>query len=341
MKAKKQNDLIDIEKLIMALMVAAIHIVPLSKYNEFLYPWLRIAVPFFFLCSSYFLFYKIEKCKIIIEKNNVLKKFIVRNLRLYLSWSIVLFPLIAFMNRDVKGIDFVIKMLKSLFFSGIFGGSWYIIALIEGICIVWIFNKNKKLKIFINLLGCLCYFLTAFSTNYSLLFDNRFIGLMQNNGFVPGYLSVIAGLPWILVGQKLAETRISDIITNKVLISGAVVGAILLYLEYVLLAQVRSPINDGYIMLIAIVPFVFLIGIKSNYHIKYAKIFRELSTIIFCLHHTLNRALDFIFSKTNIAIFKGVTGGLVRYSMVIVVCLIALKGLKMLSNKYPFAKYMI
>lgn len=62
---KKRNYLVDIFKFIAATMVVGIHCAPLNSYNQFLNNVIfqgvsRIAVPFFFMISSFFLFSKMK-----------------------------------------------------------------------------------------------------------------------------------------------------------------------------------------------------------------------------------------------------------------------------------------
>ncbi len=77
-----QNDFFDVVKYVLAYMIVAIHE---GMYQDFLFPWLRIAVPLFFIISSYLLFSRmkyVEECK----KCACIKKFINRNIRYYLVW---------------------------------------------------------------------------------------------------------------------------------------------------------------------------------------------------------------------------------------------------------------
>lgn len=75
MSNRDNIDVFDVAKFIMAIMVVSIH--TLGKYA--IYPIFRIAVPLFFMISS-FLFFSNSK------KNNgtkYLKKFCIRNIKLY------------------------------------------------------------------------------------------------------------------------------------------------------------------------------------------------------------------------------------------------------------------
>lgn len=57
---KKNDSRYDVLKLVLSLFVVAIHS---DLFPPLLYPWLRVAVPLFFMMSSYFLFDKLCKTK--------------------------------------------------------------------------------------------------------------------------------------------------------------------------------------------------------------------------------------------------------------------------------------
>ena len=53
----KKSDILDLTKYILSFMIVAIH---LELWPNILYPWLRLAVPLFFMISSYILFSKLN-----------------------------------------------------------------------------------------------------------------------------------------------------------------------------------------------------------------------------------------------------------------------------------------
>lgn len=88
----RQNNLLDLVKYILSLLVFSIHVNPFGgEYGELRYPFARIAVPLFFIMSSYFLFGKLQRAENPHQKNTILKKFIKRNLILYFTWFLLLF----------------------------------------------------------------------------------------------------------------------------------------------------------------------------------------------------------------------------------------------------------
>jgi peptidoglycan/LPS O-acetylase OafA/YrhL len=77
---KKNYDVLDLTKFILSFLIVAIHT---SLFPHILYPWLRVAVPLFFVISSFLLFSKINSSTSV-DKRKIVRKFIVRQIKLYL-----------------------------------------------------------------------------------------------------------------------------------------------------------------------------------------------------------------------------------------------------------------
>ena len=67
----------DILKLVMSFFVVAIH---MALFPEILYPWLRIAVPLFFIMTGFFFFGKLQKIQDYKAQKRAVKDFALRNL---------------------------------------------------------------------------------------------------------------------------------------------------------------------------------------------------------------------------------------------------------------------
>ncbi len=80
LSAPRNDAKYDLIKFFLSLLVLAIHS---TLYPMILYPWLRIAVPLFFIISSKFVFLKLRDASKE-EQKVILKKFIVRNLHFVL-----------------------------------------------------------------------------------------------------------------------------------------------------------------------------------------------------------------------------------------------------------------
>ena len=97
MMGKNYNS-IDLMKFIMALCVVTIHtyIVDSMKSSilqDFLYSFIRSAVPFFFITSAYFVMQRNEKDGIL--------KYWKRIFRLYLSWSVINFISVSLLSHSL------------------------------------------------------------------------------------------------------------------------------------------------------------------------------------------------------------------------------------------------
>ena len=95
--AKRNDAKYDFLKFFLSLLVLAIHS---ALYPMILYPWLRIAVPLFFIMSSYFVFSKLCTASADAQKD-VLKMFIGRNIKLYLCWFILLLPITIYIRKEI------------------------------------------------------------------------------------------------------------------------------------------------------------------------------------------------------------------------------------------------
>ncbi len=127
-----RNVYIDYMKFIAAFLVVAIHVSPLSGINEngdFILTRIiaRIAVPFFFMVSGYFVLPGSKK------HNGRILKFLKKTSLLYLA-AIILYLPINFYTGYFKELK-IGTVLRDIFFDGTFYHLWYLPAVILGILI--------------------------------------------------------------------------------------------------------------------------------------------------------------------------------------------------------------
>ena len=134
------NSSFDVLKFFLSLIVVTIHV---NLTSQILLPWSRIAVPLFFVISSYFLFSKINLTEKYDEQKLILKKYIFRNLKLYAFWFIALLPITLYYRKWFDAEIFVgfFKFVKAVLFQSTFRASWYIMATIIGTIIVFYLSK--------------------------------------------------------------------------------------------------------------------------------------------------------------------------------------------------------
>lgn len=87
---KNDGQRFDVLKFGLAILVVLIHT---SQQGMFFRPILRVAVPLFFLMTSYFFFAKQASLNTGDEKKKGLQKYVKRTLWLYAFWFVALLPL--------------------------------------------------------------------------------------------------------------------------------------------------------------------------------------------------------------------------------------------------------
>lgn len=135
-------------KIIAALLVIAIHTSPLASYNQtadFILTRIiaRVAVPFFFMVTGYFLLPRYLFGK----SNNTgkLKKFMLKTSLLY-GAAIILYLPVNFYAGHFKGLG-VADVFRLLLFDGTFYHLWYLPAAMLGVAIVFVLGKNISPKV--------------------------------------------------------------------------------------------------------------------------------------------------------------------------------------------------
>lgn len=328
---------IDLLKFLLSFIVVAIHVNPFGEKLGYLrFPLCRIAVPIFFLVSSYFFFRKIKNNPTN-EHKNILKNLIVRNLKLYLTWFILLLP-ITLLSKDYfkNGLRLGIsKLITDFFFSSTFKVSWYIMGLIIGISIMFLLSKVFKNHIII-LLGLISFLLcSALSNYYSFAINISCVEYIYNIYPSVIYNSFPASLLWIEIGKVLVDNDSKINLKLSYLKIGIVISMVLLFLESALINYLNcSKSNDCYIMLIPVCVFIFIYVLKTNKSIKYGKIMRNMSTIIYCLHFSLKIAILNIIPLS----IKGLKSSLLFYVLICMICVVFSLLVLKLSHYKAFKK---
>lgn len=182
MMKKKEYVGIDYFRIIAAFLVVAIHTSPLTDISEtadFILTRViaRVAVPFFFMTSGFFLFSKTQEGKQSSDKDVVFRKlsnFIKKTGVLYFFATLFYLPLNIYAGR-VKEWTYLPNLLKDIVFDGTFYHLWYLPAAIIGACIVFLLLKKVKTgQAFI-----ICLFLYIIG-----LFGDSYYGISENTPFL-------------------------------------------------------------------------------------------------------------------------------------------------------------
>ena len=154
---KKSFNSIDLVKFIMALFVVAIHLHPFSgKLYGFSYRLyesiVRLAVPFFFLTTGFFLGKKMKSInKYSKTDSNKIKETLYKTLKLYLIFTVIYLPLTLYdyINNNHGVLFDVVNFFRYEIFIGEHFNSWilwYLLSCFYGLLLIFLLYKKLKIK---------------------------------------------------------------------------------------------------------------------------------------------------------------------------------------------------
>ncbi len=285
MKETAKYDVFDLVKLLLSFGVMALH----CGFDKSV-PYLRIAVPLFFVFSS-FLFFRGN------ADSSALKKYVLRNLQLYAVWFVALIPFTVIARKDwfLNGLsEGCFIFIRELFFGSTFKGSWYVSASILAVPIVYALSK-KIGDVCTLVLSALAYGLCSMVSNYevwtctspvSVLYD------ISQIGFGGIEQSFFMALLWISIGkvfaQKEREHHAAGKRYTKVLLLAATgLSIVALTAEHRFIQKRIGIPNDNscYLALVPLVIFVFCLLLElKTVRIKGHRYMRVCSTLNYFLH---------------------------------------------------------
>lgn len=293
----KKYDILDLTKYILSFFIVAIHS---EIFPMILYPWLRIAVPVYFMISSYLLFSRINADPE--HRAAIVKKFVIRLVKLYLFWSVVLLPVTVYARRGwfsdgiFKG---MIHTVSNLFFSSTFIASWFITATIGAVLILYFISK-KKVGVILCAVTCIIYIVCCVRSSYYSLIKNETVlsaVKIYEYIFASPVFSFPVALFWMTAGKAFADGRFSGV-KLPVHIVTAVISAVCLYIEWRYVFNLNgSYSNDCYFFLAPLCVSLFGIILNFDISLKNARTLRQISTVTYPLHASLVYVFRFVLRK--------------------------------------------
>lgn len=283
---KKEYTGLDYFRIIAAFLIVAIHTSPLSSMSEtadFVLTRIiaRVAVPFFFMVTGFFLFPQYIRTNTT-DKDNI-KKFFIKTCKLY-GITILLYLPINIYAGYFNNSELFLKLLKDVVFNGTLYHLWYLPASIMGVGVVYILTqklKNKSVLIIVSALYMIGLFgdsyygmirqlpvFKAFYTVFFTLFDYTRNGLF----YAPIFLFMGA-----MTAQRNKEYK------TNICVAGFLISTALLLIEGLILHSYSVQRHDSmYFMLIPCMFFLFQLLLlwkgKGNKNI------RTMSMIIYVVH---------------------------------------------------------
>lgn len=329
-----RNNTLDITKFILSILVIMIHVCPIKNAAilEIVRPFLRIAVPIFFIISSYFLFSKLQNSQ---DQDRVVRAFCIRNIKLYLVWFIILFPITNYYSHYTKMtfVQFAKNIIFAFLFDSTFRASWYIMALVIGVLIIYYSSRvlNDKIVIIFSLiLYCLCCAVTS----YQNIFLNEELHKLLS--FYPGRIqySFPVALIWIYIGKYFSEINVRhnpDLQSKRQSVLFLVFCLILLLAEHLAIQNtVGIQENEEYFMLVPTCILLFKLLLSINITWKHGKEISIISTITYCVHFSLAEILNEFLIKPYMHV-KG--GELLLFFLTLGLCLLISLGVICLEKR--------
>lgn len=269
---------VDLCKFFMAIVVIAIHVHPFEGYASTtlldVYNLLcGCAVPFFFLCTGYFMAQKIlyTNCE---QQLVIMRRYVKKLLRLYLIWTLVYLPLtiLAYCTNTTPWWKDIIYFIYGFVIVGEHYNSWilwYLLSGIYGLIFIYFLRKRNVSWEKILLLGCIFYLCCSVVTQIlpkSTVLLIKFISPV--NRIFTSFFFIPMG---IFIG-KVGSDRWR-----------ALCGMCLAIVLWCIGGDGLSIINKGIIALGAVGIFAFVINVHFTYRNLY-RYMRTSSTVLYFLH---------------------------------------------------------
>lgn len=323
----------DVLKICLSIMIVVIHTVDYGSFS----PILRCAVPFFFMISATFFWNKVQQQNESGQKKLYLRKFVIRNLKLYLFWFIVLAP-ITFSIKEyfADGIFLgIINLIRDFLFSSTFRGSWFIMSLILGTTMIFYLSK-KLSNIFLLIISVVFYLFCVLTSNYDKLLQHNsiFNDLISSYIFIfsSPFNSFPASLVWVVISKIIVEKILY--IKNWTLVLMSIISAVLLAFEYVIINKFDLSSNDDcYLMLLPLCVCLYMLFCRFDIGLPEIKNLRKISTIVYCSHISISVVISYMLRH-----LFGI-GGVMIFLMTATVC-IGISFIIIRMEKYSCFKWL-
>ena len=263
----KQNAFgIDLFRYVAAILIIMIHTSPLESVNEIADFILtrevaRIAVPFFFMVSGYYVVYIFYRKTV--DEKQVFLRMLGKLGTMYLIASIIYFPVRIYTGYFANGIS-ISMILKDLLFDGTFYHLWYLPAAMLGIILIYLLSRKLSIQQSLAV-SVILYGIGLFGDSYYGIIEHNVVGKLYSgmfhlftytrNGI---YFAPVFLLLGVLVREKVEKGAIQMNVLKGISVCSAlfVVSFIALITEGLLLHQYQIQRHDSmYLMLLPVMYF--------------------------------------------------------------------------------------
>lgn len=345
---ERELNYVDVMKFVFAFLIVALHKNPLTSINLdanfFIVNYIaRLAVPFYFIASGYFLFRKTNYKEF---DFTVILKYAWRIYKLYLIWTVIyMYPIIKnqiLINQNgiIHGI---LVWIRDFIFSGSYFHLWYLNATVFAVLLVGISIKKKMKVRNIIILASVFYGIGLFEQAYfGLILPLEkytciwsFFEVLQKiivttrNGLFEGFLFISLGMLFAYKPIKLKKKKAIGLF---------IISMILFFIEVIIIKKLGW--FRGKDMYIFLVPTSFLLfHITLQIELKENSIYKELrkiGSLIFYLHMWGAIVVGKIMNCIGVAIGMEFNNSLIRYIIIVLLTSCMAVSIRYLSNKKRF-----
>lgn len=307
LEEKSKYNLINFWRFVCSLLVVAIHTVTIEQYlGYFIVVSSRIAVPFFFICSGYFLCNKLYE-----NDKDIRKKHIYRYgkniFNMYLLWSLI-YLVVEYKSYFGHGniIKSILLIIRNFLFTGIAAHLWYLGALCFSVILLYVLvNKLEFKQIYV--LAILLYIFSLSADTYYGLFSNTIVGNFINiyiKLFGEVWNSFAQGLIFIVMGIAIKKYEIAKRMKKSMKV--VIIFYLLFIIEHFIMKYFHiARDNNTSIFLLILAPYIFitLLNLESKYSTsriqKYSNILKNTSLTIYLIHPLVIKIVLKLFSISN------------------------------------------
>lgn len=219
--AKEQYPFLDIVKFLLALLIVCAHYISengvgrIGRFIDYASSLYVIVVPFFFVCSGFLLFRKLDMQ----DDRMIVKNYCKRILVMYIGWSFLYvgFQIIIWLRFGISHEEVLHYLLNAVTYST-YKTIWFLPATVIGVLLTfWFYSKVGLKKTFIIALvfyvvGCLGASYSFLTTKISFLNDSlsvyNYIFCSTRNGLFNGF-------PFITLGLLLSRKEKNEFLMFK------------------------------------------------------------------------------------------------------------------------------
>ena len=307
LNTKKEYIAVDFAKFVAALFVVAIHIPPFKDVApgfsyEFQQVFCRMAVPFFFLCTGFFVGEKVQSW-------GKIKSYLLHIIKMYTIWTLFYFyPMLERFWMPERAVSQnVLELLQRFFLIGSYIQLWYLQATIVAVVLLFLCTavcrmRERTVVVF----ALVIYLVGVLGNSYRHAFDGmpavvtlirqyQSLFFMTRNG-------VFFGFPFVTAGYLIFMHR--DKIRQRAYAGMAVVFLTGMFLEERLVNGIfGGASHDMYLLTpaVAISLFLAIVFIPMPQSCRQTgKLLRSISTYIFLLHILINFYLKKLLLLVNL-----------------------------------------